>query len=298
MSILGAVKNVLEPLEQRMARRPDGELLRIHPYRKMLSFIMPGRNESVVYYEDLARAEPILDYIARARAHFGMEVDLTHCLVAAGAAGLHAVPEMNRFVVGKRLYQRNEVSVTFSMKRKRLDKKAKLSAVKLKFEAGETFEATCRRMNEHVVVERSGEKTYSDKEVDLLSVLPRPALSAMMATVRVADYYNVLPEAFIRNDAFYTSMFIANLGSLGMNAGFHHLYEWGNCPLFMMVGRIEERALAIDGKLEAAKVLPIHWSYDERIDDALTSFDGIRHVRACLERPDELFGKLPPLGGK
>ncbi len=290
---LTRLREAMFGLEKFVARRPDGDFMaNVHPYRKMLSFLMPGRNESVVYYEDLIRAEPILDYIQRAEQALDQQVGLTHCLVAAVGQGMYACKEMNRFVVGKRLYQRNEVAVTFTMKRKRMNKKAKVSAVKMFFEPGETFTGIVNRINGQINVERTDKRTYTDKELDLLTILPRPLLSGAVSAVRLADYYNLLPYSFIKNDAFYTSMVIANLGSLGMNAGFHHLYEWGTCPLFMMVGKVEERAMVENGEVKVRKVLPVHWTYDERIDDGLTSFDGIRWVRNSLEKPEEYFGEL------
>ena len=292
--MLKIISDALEGFEALMARRPDGDFIaRAHPYRRMLGYLMPGRNEAVVYYEDLVHAEPILDYIKRARVALGQEVGLTHCLVAACGMGMHRCPEMNRFVVGKRLYQRNEVSVTFSMKRKRMDKKAKVSAVKMRFSPDDDFRSILERINQNISVERSDAKTYTDKELGLLNTLPRPLLAGAMSAVRFADYYNLLPYSFIKNDAFYTGLVIANLGSLGMNAGYHHLYEWGTAPLFMMVGRVEERAVVEDGEIVVRKILPVHWSYDERIDDGLTSFSGLSWVRRALEQPEKYFGELP-----
>jgi hypothetical protein len=278
-------------------KRGDGDLVeRIHPYRKMLPHMMVGRNESIVLYDDYVKAEALLDYIPRARAAFGFEVDITHCLVAALAKGQRDNPKMNQFIAGRRLYARKHIDVTFSMKRKRLDKEAKLSAVKLRFTGNEPFRDTCERINGKVIVERSGEKTYTDKELGFMTRLPRPILSFAIRFVRWADYYNLLPGGFIDNDGFYCSTFIANLGSVGMNAGFHHLYEYGTCPLFMMVGRIEDKPWVEDGKVVVRKILHIRWSYDERIDDGLTSKGGIDTVRHALENPDEIFGPLPPIG--
>ena len=296
MGFWDSVKKVVYAVESVTAKRPDGDLVTsIHPYRRMLPFLMPGRNESVVYYEDLARIDDLLDYCERATAAFGFEVDITHCLVAAASQGLHEVPRMNQFVVGQRLYKRNHVSVTFSIKRKRMDAKAKLGAAKMFFEKGESFEQICRRINDKIHEERSGEETHSDKDVAMWSALPRPVMAGMIKAVKWGDWLNVIPAGFIEHDGFYTSMFIANLGSLGMNAGYHHLYEYGNCPLFMMTGVIEERPLSVDGDVKPVRVLPIHWTYDERIDDGLTSFEGIKRVRNCLELPDTYFGELPPV---
>jgi hypothetical protein len=212
---------------------------------------------------------------------------------------MHANPKMNQFVVGKRLYRRNHVAITFSMKRQRMNKEAKLAAVKMRFDdADELFQSICRRINDKIGHERSGEKTYTDKELDLLTALPRPLLGAAISAVRWADENNLLPAAFIDGDAFYTSMVIANLGSLGMGAAFHHLYEYGTCPLFMMVGKIEERPIVEDGKVVPQRCLHIRWSYDERIDDGLTSKYGMQAVKDHFENPDKLFGEITANKGK
>jgi hypothetical protein len=275
-------------------RRSDGTLVRnAHPYRKMIPFLMPGRNESIVLYEDYADAARLEGYLARLRDTGGVDADVTHCLVAAVAQSLGAHPELNRFVVGKRLYQRDAPTVTFSMKRKRLDRAAKLAAVKVRLSGTESFEEICRVINERVGTERSRAKTFADKELGLLTRLPRPVLSLCLRVLGWLDYHNLAPASLLEQDAFYASAFIANLGSLGMNAGYHHLYEYGTCPLFMTVGRIEERPWVVDGEIVVRRVLPIRWSYDERVDDGLTAKRGMDAVRDRLENPERYFGELP-----
>ena len=274
-------------------RRCDGSLVRgAHPYRKMMPFLMPGRNESIVLYDDFADAAKLESYLARLRHTRGVDADVTHCLVAAVAQSLGAHPELNRFVVGKRLYQRDAAAVTFSMKRKRLDRAAKLAAVKVRLSGTESFEEICRVINERVGAERSEAETFADKEVGLLTRLPRPVLGLCLRVLRWLDYHNLAPASFIEQDPFYASAFIANLGSLGMNAGYHHLYEYGTCPLFMTVGSIEERPWVVDGEIVVRRVLPIRWSYDERVDDGLTAKQGMDAVRDRLEHPERYFGQL------
>ena len=288
--VLGAL--VLAWLLLQMKRsRPDGDLITtLHPYRRMLSFVMPGRNESVVYYDDFVKADALLDYIERVRAKF--HVDITHCLVNASIHGLRQNPRMNQFISGQRLYARNHVAVTFSMKRKKMDKEAKLSAVKMTAKDEESFEDLCQRMNEKIGVERSDAKTYVDKELGLFFKFPRFLMRWCMGIVRWADYSNILPWGFIKSDGFYTSMFIANLGSLGMTAAYHHLYEYGTCPLFLMVGKIEPRPMVVDGEVVPVNTLHLRYSYDERIDDGLTSKYGMDSVKYALEHPEEVFGKV------
>ena len=275
--------------------RPDGVLIKAaHKYRKMMPYLMRGRNESVVYFDSYVKCEELLDYIEEANQHF--ECDLTHCIVAAGAIGLHENPPMNRFVVGRRLYQRKGTWVTFSMKRKKMDRSSKVSISKLESTPDDTFAAFADRMAGNIKVERSDAKTYVDKELDIFMILPRPLLRGMVALVRQLDYYNLLPGGFIKGDAMYTSMVIANLGSLKMGAGYHHLYEWGTCPLFLMVGQIEVQPVVEDGQVVPRKILHLRWSYDERIDDGLNARFGIDAVVRVLENPRQYLGCLSPDG--
>ncbi len=276
--------------------RPDGTLIaRVHPYRMMLGHIMPHRDDAVVYFDTYARADKLLAYVAKAREHF--HCDMTHCLVAACMIGLTRAPRMNRFVVGRRLYQRNHQAITFSAKRVRKDHSAKLTAIKTTLREGETFRDLVTRIQGNIEVERSGKETYVEKEMNLLARIPRAVMVRAVGIAKWLDYHNLLPASFIKGDGMYTSIFVANLGSIGMAAGYHHLYDWGTCPLFMMVGQVEERPMAVDGQVVVERVIPIRWSYDERIDDALNTRYGIDAVNEALENPEAFFGCLDPDGG-
>jgi hypothetical protein len=220
-------------------------------------------------------------------------VGVTHCLVAASSIGLADNPSMNRFVMGGRMYRRRGRWLTFSMKRKKLDKAAKLAVVKLEMKDGESFEELCARIDAEISTNRSGEKTYADKEFALFNALPRSVLRVAVPLLRFLDDRNLLPGFFIEGDGMYTSMFIANLGSVGMAPGFHHLYEWGNCPLFLMAGKIEQRPVVADGQVVARPTLHLRFSYDERIDDGLTASYGIAAVARVLEDPARYLGAHP-----
>ena len=269
--------------------RSDGELLgSVHPYRKVMLHIMPSRNESVVYYDDYVVADELLRYLEVARARFGC--DMQHAMVAAVAHAMRTTPSMNRFVVGRRLYQRKGVWITFSMKREKLNRAAKLTAVKREIGENESLKDIVEALNASIKVERSDAVTYTDKEVGLFAKIPRPVMVVAVKLFKLLDYYNLLPASFIKNDGFYTSLFIANLGSIGMKAGYHHLYEWGTCPLFMMVGRMEDRVFVEGGEIVTKKVIPLRFTYDERVDDGLNAGHGIKAAVDALENPFQVFG--------
>jgi len=271
--------------------RTDGVFVkRVHPYRRLMWFIMPTRNECVVYYEDKVRAENLLEYLEKAKPIMGC--DVTHAYVAALNVAIAESPTMDQFVIGRRLYKRKQRSITFSMKRKAMDKKAKLAVVRMPMDNDETFASMNARINGRINHQRSGKKTHADKEYQLFDLLPRTGLRFFVWLFHALDYVNLLPYAFTKEDALYTSAVVANLGSLGMEPGFHHLYEWGTSSVFAMVGKIKDEAVVEDGKVVAGKVLTIRYSYDERIDDGLGTKKAILRVNEILSDPEKHLGCL------
>ncbi|WP_428265561.1 2-oxo acid dehydrogenase subunit E2 [Haliangium sp.] len=280
---------VLWILANSKTSRPDGVLVpRVHPYRRIMQYIMPTRSESVVFFDTYVPADALLDYVEQAREQF--DADITHCVVGALAQGLAEAPTMNRFVAGRRLYQRRLRHITFSMKRTAGDERAKLATVKLEIPTEGSFRDLCARINEEVSHERSDTRTYADKEFDLLGLIPRPVLIRAVQFLRWLDHHNLVPAGFIATDPLHTSVFVANLGSLGMDAGYHHLYEWGNCPIFVTVGRVETHPVVVEGEVVPQRQLHLRWTYDERIDDGLSARRGMHAVKRVLEDPFSELG--------
>lgn len=284
-------------LEMKTSRH-DGTLLKVHPYRRLIFFIMPTRSESVVFFDidvDTAKLTPFLE-----KARKSMEANITHVTVAACGIALSANPKMNRFVVGYRLYQRNKRTLSFTIKRQKLGRDTKLATTKLDMIDGEDLRGFVGRVNGEIKEERKEGKSKSDNEVDLFNALPRPLLALGVPLIRLLDYYNLLPAVHIEPDPLYTSLFITNLGSVGMDSGFHHLFEYGNCPLFVMIGKSRDKVVVENGVPVVKHLMPIRFTFDERIEDGLNASFGIEALRAVLEDPEKYFGdpeaeKLPPL---
>ena len=274
--------------------RPDGTYLKTNPARRLMFYIMPTRTEAVCYFDVWFDATNLLDYLEEAKPKFGANV--THAVVAAGEVGLATNPRMNRFVAGKRLYQRNGRFVTFSMKRKlsggAVDHKARLATVKLETSRPRSFRELCTEINERITVNRSGKKTYEDKEFQLFDILPRAGLALAAKALVKADYYGLVPHGFLKNDPLYASMFIANLGSIDMDSTFHHLFEYGTCHIFLAVGRTQNHLEMRDGEVVEVPRIHLRFTYDERADDGINCRHGFTAMKRVLEDPRRWLGCL------
>jgi hypothetical protein len=83
-------------------------------------------------------------------------------------------------------------------------------------------------------------------------------------------------------DPLFTSIFIANLGSINYPAGFHHLWEYGTTSIFGVMGRIE---MGANGR----RKMSVAWTYDERIEDGLYSYHTLEGIRKRIEQPEGLL---------
>ena len=275
--------------------RPDGEYIgrEIHPYRRMMPIIMPTKAESLVYMEMSVDASKLTNFVARS------PYTVTHVLVATAGHVLHTHGRINRFVAGGRLYRRRGVWVTFSAKRQKLNDRAKLATIKLELPKDAPLGQVAGQIDAVLEVERSDKDTYLDKELSLFLRLPHFALQVAQKLMSWANDHHLLPASFIKNDSLFTGVVIANLGSLGMGTATHHLYEWGNCPLFLVVGTAEPRVVPGPGGQPCVKsILPMTLTFDERIEDGLTTRAALDDMRAILEDPEAFFGgKSAPAQG-
>jgi hypothetical protein len=286
-----AAVSLLWVLAERKTTRPDGTLVKTHPYRQMLPYLAPKPNSAITYYDEYVQAEALLAYIEASR-ELGKDVDVTDCLLAAIAVALDEVPRLNRFLVGRRLYQRHARKLSFSALRRKKDRGAEVSAVHLTVDDGWVFDDLHHAVQRLIAVERSGRRTYTDSELRLTLALPRPLLALTVAVLKWLDAHNLLPASFIDRDPLFCSAFLANLGSIDMRPGYHHLYEWGNCPVFVVAGKIAPMPMVEDGAVVVRQVLHLRLSFDERIDDGLNASDAVNAAKAVLEHPFARLGCL------
>jgi len=247
----------------------DGVRANVHPYRRMMPFLMRGRNESAVYFEqrlDLTRTLPWL--AARGAKLFPL---ILHAL----ASVLHERERLNRFTAGRRIYQRRGVFLSFAAK-KQLDDDAPLATLKREFPRGEAFDQLTASLAGELGTARSDAPSHIDKELSILLRLPGFLLAFLIALLDRLYRWGLAPRSLVDTDPMYCSAFVANLGSLQIDAAYHHLYEHGNCPLFVTIGRITD-----DG-------VTLRYTYDERIEDGFYAARALERMAACLADPATL----------
>lgn len=273
--------------------RSDGDRIKgLSPERRIMPFLMPTRNESLVFHEqtyDIGKTRRWLRDFNRAGPP--QSATMFHLFLWACGQGLDRYPAMNRFVLGRRIYQRRGVQVSFAAK-KEFSATAPLVTVKKPFARNEPFAAAVADMTARIGEGRGSGQRAVDKELRWALLLPSLILRFALWCLRGLDRLNLMPRSMIENDPMYASLFVANLGSVGLDNTFHHLYEYGTISIFAVMGT-QKKALAVarDGSPEVREVLQIRWTLDERISDGMYAGEGMRLVQKIMEDPERYLGK-------
>ncbi len=271
--------------------RPDGTAIaKLPTLRRMMPYLMRTRNEAYVLFEQEIASAPSRELLAAWNASRPPERQGTqfHLLLRAIARTLHEFPRMNRFVAGGRHWQRRGIWIAFSGKQ-RMDLDAPVYARKLELFPDEPLATMVDRIHAVIEPSRAGRETSSDREVSLLMRLPGPLLRAVVRAGRWLDALGWLPRAMLDDDPLYCSVFVANLGSVGLDAAYHHLFEHGNAPVFVTMGRVHRTPyVEEDGSVASREVFVLRYTFDERTEDGFYAARGLERLKYLLEHPAEL----------
>ncbi len=265
-------------------KRVDGTLVTdISNTRRFMPFISPGRNASLVYYTTEVEVGPALAFLEEQNCDRERDrrITLFHLYLRSLSIALHDRPGVNRFVAGGRLWQRNGVFITYSAKQELLDGSPVLT-LKRRFERGEGLIEMVDSLRNELLARRRGKQSTSDKEVNLFVRMPGFLVRMGLSFLRAVDTLGLLPGAMIEGDPMYSSIFVANLGSVGLDAGYHHLWEYGTCSNFAVLGRVHDRH-------DGVAVMHVKYSYDERIEDGMYAAITMAGIKDRLEDPKRLL---------
>lgn len=266
--------------------RPDGTRVPdLPPLRKIMPFIMPRRADAMVFFEQVFDLSATTAYLERWNADPSRpRLTLFHVYLAAVARTLHERPRLNCFIAGQRVYQRNAIELSVSVIKTKHDN-AQLTVVKHAFDGNEGLAATRERVETLATTGRAAQKTASEKEVDLVTLLPRFVLNLLVRLQRFGDHWNLLPASLIRNDPLYASFMVTNLGSIGIDAAWHHLYEHGTLSIFAAMGKAQPMPFVNGDAVEVRPGLIVRYAFDERVADGFYAARSLDLLRDLVQAP-------------
>ena len=274
-------------------RRADGRVLKeVDPIVALTPYLMPMRCDAQVILNYKVDYERLARYIVQ-KGNEGYKFTFMELLIAAFVRTVSELPEINRFVSNKRLYARTQLTASFALLKETQEVDAiEENTVKCHFDPRDTIYDVAERVNN--AIEQNRREEADNATLKVAKLLLRPALAnTVVFLARVLDRYGVLPKYIMEASPFHTSLFITHMGSIGMPAVNHHIYNFGTTSLFLSLGSVERQTvIGSDGKAARKRYLPIGITADERICAGAMYARMVNRMMHYLNNPELL--EAPP----
>lgn len=274
--------------KRRFGDRKEGRLLRSLPaFAKFVPFIMPTRNDACNQYEESFEVSDVDRRLRKLRVDGYKGIGILHFIIAAYIRGISMLPGMNRFIVGRRIYARDNIEVVMTVKRS-LAIDATETTIKVVFEPTDTIFDVYRKMSEKIDEIKTVEGNNNTEDVaEAMCKAPRFLLRFALTILRIMDYFGWLPQSLLDASPFHGSMIITDLGSLRIGSIYHHIYNFGTLPVFISFGA-KRHAYELDrhGNMVDRKYVDCKFVMDERTVDGHYYAQFLQAFRYICQHPE------------
>ena len=272
--------------------RSDGRKIRtLAPMAQITAYFQVERNTCSNYFEEAIEITHVERYIRQKRKEGLTDFGLTHVLLAAYVRGLCKYPQLNRFISGQKVYTRGEDIQYCMVIKKEMTVDSPDTSIKVHLRRTDTAKEVYEKLNGAIESVKATQELDSgiDNLIGLLNLIPSIVLKFVVWLLKLLDYFGLLPKFLLELSPFHGSLFFTSMGSLGIPPIYHHLYDFGNLPVFGAFG-CKRRALEVteDGSVVQKKYLDVKFVLDERIVDGYYYAAFFKHYRNILRHPEIL----------
>jgi hypothetical protein len=216
-------------------------------------FIMKSRNDAYIFFKHTLDITAIERFIWDKRKEGLSGFGFMHTIIAAYVRLISQRPAFNRFISGQRIYQHEDIVLSMMVK-KSMELNSQETGIKVVF----YLRTRCRRVPEDGGGHRRGEAGGGQHRARQSGTHPCPAPFPVpprfVGLMNLMDYLGIMPKFAYKASPFHASLFVSNLGSIGLPAAFHHLYNFGNIPLFLTFGNKYSKTAVAGRRGEQEKI--------------------------------------------
>ena len=272
--------------------RIDGRKVRtLAPMAQITAYFQWERNICSNLFEESFEITHIDRYIRQKRREGLTDFGITHVLLAAYVRGIAKFPQLNRFINGQKVYSRGEDIQYCMVVKKEMTVDSPDTSIKVHLSPRDTAKDVYEKLNAAVESVKSTKELDSnlDSLIMLLNLIPSIVLKFTVWLLKLLDYFGMLPKFLLELSPFHGSLFFTSMGSLGIPPIYHHLYDFGNLPVFGAFG-CKRKAVEVleDGTIVPRKYIDCKFVLDERICDGYYYAAFFKYYRRLMRNPEIL----------
>ena len=269
--------------------RKDGRRVRtLPPMAQVSPYIMPNRNGASNYFQDSMEITEIEKYIRKKRQEGLESFGIMHVIIASYVRAVSKKPAINRFLSGQKVFARDDRIEVSLVVKKEMSSDAPDTSIKAILNARDTAKDVYEKMNALIVTNKENQKLDNnfDNTAKLFNAIPGVLLKFGVWLLKFLDYFGWLPKKLTDVSPFHASFFITSMGSLGIPPIYHHLYDFGNIPIFVAFGaKRKQYELRKDGSVAERKYVDYTVVTDERICDGFYYASAFKLMRSYFKNP-------------
>lgn len=279
--------------KRRFGDRAEGYKIRtLQPMNRLTAYIMPMRCDACNKFAESFDIEKAERYCRQKVKEGKSNFSMLHIFLAAYARLISQRPAVNRFVSGQKIYHRHDIEISMVVK-KELTSEAPDTSIKVYLEPTDTIDDVYKKFDDVVVAAKANDENGIDSLMKILNFIPGLLLRFTVGFLNFLDYFGLLPRFLTKLSPFHGTMIITSMGSLGIKPIYHHLYNFGNLPVFISYGtKRTEYELDKNGEVKKRRYIDLKMVTDERICDGFYYASAFKLFRKYVENPELL--ELPP----
>ncbi|MCG3222209.1 MAG: 2-oxo acid dehydrogenase subunit E2 [Candidatus Heimdallarchaeota archaeon] len=274
-----------------MPRRPDAELVKTSKFHEMEFYIMKRKVDSSIYFKtqiDLTHTFEFLEEYNKNRKD-KEKLTLFQIYLTAAVRTFALRPKINRFVAGRRLWQRNQITFAFVVKKEKTEEGEEINAM-IEFDPFETLETVQKIVTAELYEARHG-VNKNEQDVKFWGAMPRFLIRFIFWFMKWTDDLNMPIYSLTKEMPMWASVFLAHLGSINIPAVYHHLFELGTTSLLITIGKIRKAPIINEetDKIEIREVMELKINIDDRIAPGSYTGPTIDFFKNLIENPESLI---------
>lgn len=274
--------------------RADGRKLKtLGPFFRVIPHVMKDRSDSHVYYTQDLPLRYLDEYIAK-KEEEGIRMSYMNIIYAALVRLLAEKPALNRFVMDGRTYARHGITISLAIK-KEMTEEIEETTLKIPFTGSENIFEIKEKLDTTIAKNKDlSAENSTDRLAKLLSLVPDWLFKFIVNILMFLDKHGMMPKAVINASPFHTSAFLTNVGSLGIDAIYHHIYNFGTTGVFLAMGKKKKSYIYEDDNIVEEKAISLAWVADERICDGFYYANALKSFYRYMKKPELLEKNIEP----
>ena len=251
--------------------------------------IKPERCDSDVYMNKEIDVTKLIKYVEKyKKEHPDDKITYFHAFAMAFAKTIYNKPLLNRFVANRTFY----VIIAFVAKIA-FEEDSEEVMINIKVDKDDNIFTLRDKITKRVAKIRNskkGEKKENTNNiVDVVGKLPKLIRMIVTGTLKFLDKHGWLPESITKDNLYYSSVILSNLGNFKIGSIYHNIVNFGTSSIIATMGMIHKsKVIDKDGKEKIIDVCDFGVNMDERIADGYYFAKSIKVLEYILDNPELL----------